>query len=226
MLPLTMMVNGGSLNLDEEMEANITSRNDVWAVTARPDRRKARRIVRQLWMAGLFAVASCAPGSDLPPLNNPTSRAFELGPGDQVRVITFGEQQLTGEFRVSDGGAISVPLLGPIQTTGLTPDQLASRIASELTAKKLFKDPSVSVEVIGYRPIFILGEVNKPGQYPYQPGMTMLTAVAIGGGFTYRAVTRYASDVRLTGKSAVEGRIERESLLQPGDVVTVFERTF
>ena len=208
------------------MEQNTATPDPTWAVPTRRDRRKPSRAASRLLLVGLFALSSCAPGSNLPVLPNPTSRAFELGPGDQVRVITFGEQQLTGEFRVNDGGAISVPLLGPLQASGLTPDRLASRIASELTAKKLFQNPSVSVEVVAYRPIFILGEVAKPGQYPFQPGMTMLTAVAIGGGFTYRAITRYASDVRSTGSGAVEGRIERESLLQPGDVVTVYERTF
>ena len=208
------------------MALNTPSPATAWpALTVRCSRALSRGFKRVVTV-GLFALAGCAPGANLPVLQNPTSRAFELGPGDQVRVITFGEQQLTGEFRVSDGGAIAVPLLGSIRATGLTPDRLASKIASELTAKKLFQNPSVAVEVIGYRPLSILGEVNKPGQYSFQPGMTMLTAVAVGGGFTYRAITHYASDVRLTGDSALEGRIERNSLLEPGDVVTVYERTF
>ncbi len=185
-----------------------------------------RRLIGGMSVLAVFGVAACAPGSGLPMLADPLNRGFELGPGDQVRVITFGEQQLTGEFRVSDAGDIAVPLLGSIHATGLTPDRLAAGIGAALKSKGLFKDPSVSVEVIGYRPIFILGEVNKPGQYPFQPGMTMLTAVAIGGGFTYRAITSYASDVRESNGKAVEGRIARNSLLKPGDVVTIYERTF
>ncbi len=177
--------------------------------------------------AGLLAaLASCAPGRNLAPLPPASDASFLLGPGDQVRVITFGEQTLTGEFRISDGGTIAIPLLGPVQANGLTTRQLEVKIASELKSKSLFRDPSVSVEVIAYRPIFVLGEVNKPGQYPYQPGMTLLTAVAIAGGFTYRAWEDYASVVRSTGSAAIEGRVNRQTLLQPGDAVTVFERTF
>ncbi len=82
------------------------------------------------------------------------------------------------------------------------------------------------VEVIAYRPVFILGEVSKPGQYPFQPGMTVLTAVAVAGGFTYRAVEDYASVLRNTGDKPVEGRAVGATLLAPGDVVTIYERVF
>ena len=174
----------------------------------------------------ILMLAGCAPGADLPSLPEATSETYRLGSGDQVRVITFGEQQLTGEFRVSDSGNIAVPLLGVVAAAGLTPGELGNRIAGSLQEKKLFSHPSVSVEVIHYRPIFVLGEVAKPGEFPYQPGMTMLTAVAVAGGFTYRAVQQYASDVRLIERHAVEGRIDRKTVLQPGDVVTIYERIF
>jgi polysaccharide export outer membrane protein len=90
----------------------------------------------------------------------------------------------------------------------------------------LVRAPSVSVEVIRYRPVFVLGEVNKPGEFPYQPGMTLLAAVALAGGFTYRAVETTASVVRTQDGRTTEGRAGRETALQPGDVVTVFERRF
>ena len=171
-------------------------------------------------------LAGCAPGSNLPPLPETHDVAYHLGAGDQVRVITFGEDTLTGEFRLSDSGNIAIPLLGNVQAGGLTTGQLATKIETELKQKNLFKNPSVSVEVLAYRPFFILGEVNKPGQYPYVPGMTVLTAVAVGGGFTYRAVDNYASVVRQEGDKAVEGKVSRQTLLLPGDTVTVFERRF
>jgi polysaccharide biosynthesis/export protein len=74
--------------------------------------------------------------------------------------------------------------------------------------------------------VFVLGEVAKPGQYPYQPGMSMLTAVAVAGGFTYRAVENTASVVRDTNGKPEEFRIGRETLLRPGDVMTIYERHF
>jgi polysaccharide biosynthesis/export protein len=84
----------------------------------------------------------------------------------------------------------------------------------------------VAVEVIAYRPIYVLGEVNKPGQYAYQPGMTVVTAAAVAGGFTYRAVEGYAAIVRTVGGKAIEGRASRQTFVQPGDVITVLERRF
>jgi polysaccharide export outer membrane protein len=141
-------------------------------------------------------------------------------------LITFGEDSLTGEFRVSDSGTIALPLIGIVRASGLTPDALATRVSEALLHANLLRSPSVSAEVVTYRPIFILGEVSKPGQYPYQPGMTVVTAAAVAGGFTYRAVQSYASVVRTQDTGAVEGTASRQTLIQPGDVITVFERRF
>lgn len=143
-----------------------------------------------------------------------------------MRLITFGEDLLTGEFRVSDSGTIALPLIGSVRASGLSPDALAARVSEALLHANLLRSPSVSAEVITYRPIFVLGEVSKPGQYPYQPGMTVVTAAAVAGGFTYRAVQGYASVVRTQDGGAVEGTASRQTLIQPGDVITVFERRF
>lgn len=91
--------------------------------------------------------------------------------------------------------------------------------------KGLFRDPSVAVEVQTYRPIFVLGMVERGGQYPYQPGMTVLSAVAVAGGFNYRAVQDYVSITRIGADGeAEEYRAPRAALVRPGDVITVFER--
>jgi protein involved in polysaccharide export with SLBB domain len=171
-------------------------------------------------------IAACSPGGGLSDLPTPEASDYRLGAGDVVRLITFGEDSLTGEFRVSDSGTIALPLLGPIAASGLSPNQLGKRVGETLTKANLLKSPSVSVEVIAYRPIFVLGEVSKPGQYPYQPGMTVVTAAAVAGGFTYRAVDRYAAVVRTQDGVAVEGKAYRQSFVQPGDVITVLERRF
>ena len=175
----------------------------------------------------LLALAGgCAPGRNLEPLPDYTAQGYRLGGGDQVRIITYGEDQLTGEFRVDDQGRIALPLLGSVQAGGLLPSELDSAIGAELRRRKLLRDPSISVEVLAYRPVFILGEVAKPGQYPFQPGMTVVTAVAIAGGYTYRGVQDYASVVRTTGGVATEGKVVPRSFVAPGDVITVFERRF
>ncbi len=169
---------------------------------------------------------ACAPGRDAPPMPPYTANSYLLGSGDQLRIITFGEDQLTGEFSVDDQGKIDLPLLGSVMAAGLSPQELGSRIAQSLDHTGVMRDASVAVQVIAYRPIFVLGEVAKPGQYPYQPGMTMLTAVAVAGGFTYRAVQDYADDVRTQHGKVSQGNVTPESFLAPGDVVRVYERRF
>lgn len=171
-------------------------------------------------------VTACAPGRGLPDLPSPPPSTYRLGAGDVIRLITFGEDSLTGEFRVGDSGMIALPLVGPVRAAGLAPDDLANKVGQALVKANLLKAPSVSAEVIAYRPIFVLGEVSKPGQYPYQPGMTVVTAAAVAGGFTYRAFNEYASVVRTQGGDAVEGKAFRQSFVQPGDVITIFERKF
>jgi len=171
-------------------------------------------------------VSSCEPGSSLPPLPDTAIGPYRLSVDDQVRIITLGEEQLSGQFRVNDRGNIAIPLLGPIPADGLTTAELEDRIARRLKEKNVLIDPSVSVEVLGYRPIFILGQVTRPGQYPYQPGMTVLTAVAVAGGFTYRAQTDYASILRKINGHQVEGRVPRGTDVLPGDVVTILDRYF
>jgi polysaccharide export outer membrane protein len=180
-----------------------------------------------LALIGATLLAGCAtPWTTLPPLPPAQTGEYLLGPGDRIRVITFGDQQLTGEFRISDSGDIAMPLLGTVHAAGLTPRQLGDRVGALLAQSHLFKNPSVSVEIVAYRPIFVLGEVNKPGEFPYQPGMTVLTAVAVAGGFTYRAVDDVFSIVRTTHDHATEDRAGRQAFLEPGDVVTVYERRF
>jgi polysaccharide export outer membrane protein len=192
---------------------------------SRFDQRPRRaRVLPALFIAGLLA--GCAPGGNLPVLADYTPGAYKLGSGDQIRIITFGNEQLTGQFRVDDQGKVAMPLLGNVQASGLTPSEFADRLDADLKEQKFLKEPSVSVEVLAYRPIFVLGEVAKPGQYAYQPGMTVLTAVAVAGGYTYRAFQDYASDIRTSNGHAEEGRVTPRSFLAPGDVVKIYERHF
>jgi polysaccharide export outer membrane protein len=189
---------------------------------------KWRPLVRLLVPLLLLPIllSRCAPGHGLPALPSSAGGEYRLGPGDVVRIITYGEDPLTGEFRVSDQGTIALPLAGAVRAAGRTPPELEAAVASALKKGDMLKKASVSVEVATYRPIYVLGEVNKPGQYPYQPGMTVVSAAAVAGGFTYRAVEGYASVVRTVGGDSVEGKASRQAPVQPGDVITVFERKF
>ncbi len=180
----------------------------------------------RLFLLLLLTLAACAPGRGLPSLPPATTDGYRLGPGDGVRLITFGEEALTGEFHVNDSGSIAVPLIGTVRAAGLTTHQLEAAVTAALKKADLLRNPSVVAEIIAYRPIFVLGEVNKPGQYPYQPGMTVVTAAAVAGGFTYRAVQDYAAVVRTREGGAEEGKAMRQAFVQPGDVITICERRF
>ncbi len=178
-----------------------------------------------LGSAGLL-LTGCNSGNGLPPLPDYSAGAYQLGSGDLLRVLVFGEDQLTGEYRVNDQGAIGLPLVGSVPASGRTPGQLEGDVARALTRGNFLRNPHVTVEVIAYRPIFVLGEVAKPGQYPYQPGMTFLTAIAVAGGFTYRAVQDFGEVVRTGKGTAVNGTVTANTFLAPGDVVRVLERYF
>lgn len=185
------------------------------------------RLFTLLGFACLLALGACGnPADSLPPLAEAPANGYRLGTGDTVRVITFDEPRLSGEFRVSDAGSISMPLLGLVPAAGRTPRELEAAIVEGMRNASLFRNPSVAVEVSAYRPVFVLGQVERPGQFAFQPGMTVLTAVAIAGGFTYRAFQDEVSVTRTTDGVATEARAGRAAFLQPGDVVTVFERRF
>lgn len=172
------------------------------------------------------APAAPAPHGQAPPLSATTPRLsdYVLGVGDKVRIITFGEDDLSGEFEVSSTGAIAMPLIGEIHAAGITVSQLQGRIVAALSGGYM-KNPHVGVEVLNYRPFFIVGEVMKPGSYNYVNGMTVINAVALAGGYTYRA-DKDDIKVKHGGPDAKEEPASEGSTVLPGDVVNVPERFF
>jgi protein involved in polysaccharide export with SLBB domain len=152
-----------------------------------------------------------------------TRAAYRLGTGDQLRIIVFGEEDLSGEFQVDDTGAVSIPLVGDVTARGQTLRSFEAAVREKLTEGYL-KDPRVSVQVLNYRPFYIIGEVENDGEYPFVSGMHVLNAVAVSGGFTYRANT---SKVFITrGDEEHEYKVTPELRLEPGDVIRVPERFF
>ena len=186
-----------------------------------------RRLLCMLLLTAPVVAACSGPGSRLPRLPETTQTAYRLGPEDRVRVTVFNDPRLTGEFRITDSGTIALPLVGSLQASGKSTTELERAVEAEMRRKGLFRDPSVAVEVLTYRGVFVLGLVERGGQFPYQPGMTVLQAVALAGGFNYRAIQDYVSITRIGEDGrAVEYRASRESLVQPGDTINVFERRF
>ena len=146
--------------------------------------------------------------------------SYRLGTGDKVRVIVFDEEDLGGEFQIDDTGHIRLPLIGPLKAAGYSPRDLESRIVTALGDGFLIT-PRVSVEVIDYRPFYIIGEVNKPGQYAYVNQMTALNAVALGGGYTIKAGDSSVYIRREGEKEERQYPTDATTKIHPGDVVRV-----
>lgn len=150
---------------------------------------------------------------------------YRLGSADKIRVITYGEESLTGEFTVGGSGKVSLPLIGEVEAVGLTAREFQERVEAALKNGYL-KDPRVSVEVLNYRPFYILGEVNKPGEYPYTNGLTVLNAVATAEGFTYRANKGKVFIKRADATKEEEFPLTGTTKVAPGDTIRIGERFF
>ena len=150
-------------------------------------------------------------------------RVYKLGIGDRLRVIVFGEADLSGEFEIGSQGSINLPLIGEVGAAGDTITKLEEKVEAKLSEGYLVS-PSVSIEVLNYRPFYILGEVNNPGSYPFVNGMSVLTAVALAGGYTYRA----REDPVLLSRPGDDSEIpvRPDTPLLPGDILRVDERFF
>ncbi len=148
---------------------------------------------------------------------------YKLSSGDKVRITVFGEADLSVTEGVSDRGTISYPLLGELKVSGMSPDELERQITNRLKGPYLV-DPKVTVSIEQYREFFVMGQVTRPGSYPYSPGLTVRKAVSIAGGFTERASRKIfiASE-----KSAHEERkVGENDTVGPGDTVIVKESFF
>lgn len=150
---------------------------------------------------------------------------YLTGSGDRIRVTVFGHKDLTGEFLIDGSGAIAMPLIGDVQVGGFAVRAIEAAVIAKLKPDYLI-NPQVSVEVLNYRPFYILGEVKQPGSYPFVNGMTVLTAVAMGGGYTYRARENRTYITRATDPAGKKQPATKATIVLPGDVVEVPERFF
>lgn len=191
----------------------------------------------RIWFFWVWLLASCAPLMErVASPEAPTAAeksgfgeemlkaTYRLDVGDRVRVIVFGEPDLSSPetgFEVNSAGFISVPLIGPVLAKGLTVEELERAIEAKLKEGYL-KNPRVSVEILHYRPFYILGEVNQPGSYPYVNGLTVKQAAAIAGGFTYRADQ---GDIYIE-RQGKRFKADLDTPVLPGDTIWVPERFF
>ncbi len=184
-------------------------------------------------MFGLFLVACASPNAPVAPQTTQAEfeavedevQEYRLGSGDKLRIIVFGEEDLSGEFLVDGSGMVSMPLIGEVDAKGQTVREFQRKVEVALQDGYL-NDPRVSAEVANFRPFYILGEVNKPGTYPYSDGLTVMNAVAVAEGFSYRANQRVIY-IRRDGEMAeVQYPLTSTTMVRPGDTIRVAERLF
>jgi polysaccharide export outer membrane protein len=150
---------------------------------------------------------------------------YKLAPGDKVGVSVFKETSLSGEFIVAADGTLSLPLIGEVAVVDKLPNEVAEDVQRRLSDGYLL-NPRVNVQVVQYRPYFVLGEVSSPGQYPYSAGLTVLNAVAAAKGYTPRAARKYVY-IRPAGTAAeVAYRLTPNLRVRPGDTIRIDERFF
>lgn len=171
-----------------------------------------------LVMVALAFIGSAGNAQDM-------GKSYKLGPGDRIKVTVYGHEDLSGEFELDTTGTISLPLIHDVPATGITIEDLERSITDKLKPDYL-RNPSVTVEVLSYRPFYIIGEVKTPGAYRYSSGMTVLNAVALAGGYTYRARTKAIVITRRDGDEQTEIRASADTVVLPGDVIEIPERYF
>ena len=150
---------------------------------------------------------------------------YRIAIGDELTVTVFGHDDLSGVCKVDGVGRCSLPLINAVSAAGHTVEEFEQLVHDQLQPQYL-KNPQVNADIVEYQPIYVLGEVRNPGSYPYTLGMNVVAAIAMAGGYTYRAARRKISLTR-SGDDDVERRtVKEQEDIQPGDVIEVPERFF
>jgi polysaccharide biosynthesis/export protein VpsN len=168
----------------------------------------------------------------------PPIETSSLGPGDVFEVMVYDEPAMSKPYKVAPNGTIDFPLIGTLEVEGKEPQEIADMIRTALKEKQILKSPSVSVLVkeVNSKKVAVLGQVQKPGQFPMTEGMTVVQAISLAGGFTGIADRdRVTLNRKVSAKKVVrvvfsvaaitEGKMN-DILLQAGDTIYVEERPF
>ncbi len=187
--------------------------------------RKRPRLLPAL-MALAMSVTGCASTPISSESDQPSAavKSYRVNSGDRLRVTVFRHVDLSGEFVLDGGGSFALPLLGAIEGRDRTARELEADIETAFKEGGYLVDPQVGIEVLTYRPFYILGEVNQPGSYPYVSGMTAISAIALAGGFTDRA--KRSSMTISRSDDGPRRSIDATGEILPGDILTIHESFF
>lgn len=183
-------------------------------------------VLAPLQLAGCYTDYGPIEVQTRPVVLSPAGVATHLRAGERVKITVYGEEALTGEYDISPSGSVTMPLIGAVRAAGRTQAELGRDIAGRYRSGGLLQDPKVSVAVVQFRPFYVLGEATNPGEYPFRSGLTVHAAVAMAGGFTYRASRSFVL-IRHTGDEVwKEYPLTEPVVIAPGDLIRVPERYF
>ncbi len=157
--------------------------------------------------------------------DNQPDANYQFGAGDKLSITVFNQDDLSGEYTINGSGRFSMPFIDQIQAEGLTIPELSDVIINKLKPDYLL-NPRVSIEVLNFRPYYIIGEIDSSGAFPFIEGITYLNAVAIAGGFSYRARQKYVMVKRKDDPEGEEIKLKLNEFVKPGDIIRVTERLF
>jgi polysaccharide biosynthesis/export protein VpsN len=178
--------------------------------------------MRTAWLfLSTWFVATASYGQVSPELST-----YKLGSGDMITVRVLGEEDLKREkVRLSDAGTMSFPVLGEIRVKGITASALEEYIAKGLRGRYLL-NPQVTVTIDEYRNFYVNGMVEKPGGYPFAPGLTVRKAITLAGGFKERASRDKINIIRDDDPKQTPKRVDLNATVLPGDILTIEESFF
>ncbi len=169
--------------------------------------------------------AAAATAVSAAPVANSAIYTYRLSAGDKLSIAVFGEPDLGGAFTVTGEGKIAAPLIGDVYVLGMSASEVQATLEARYRQGYL-KDPKVQVQFTSYRPFYILGEVKTPGEYPYDSGMTVVKAVALAQGFTYRADQKKVYIKHVNDTKEIQVPLTSTQTVEPGDTIRIAERYF
>lgn len=195
--------------------------------------RKGRLVLRVLLFMSAAQVVGCgtpdsrgpATQADLEATAAAATAAPRFQGGEKIKITVYNEPSLSGEYDIDPNGVVSLPLAGTVKAIGLTQAQLEQNLARKFRSEYL-RNPKVTVSIIQFRPIYIVGEVEKQGEYAFKPGLNVLTAMASAGGGTYRANRKYVLIQHFGETGMKEYPQSATTMILPGDLIKVPERYF
>ena len=193
------------------------------------------RCLRPLFIASLLAVGACDPQ---PPMSTMTIQQPSLGtqnlrlgeyrvaPGDRLRVTVLSDTELSGEYEVDSTGMISPRMAGRVIVLGMSMPEIEAMLADRYRSGGYLRNPRISVDLVSRRPFYIIGEITRPGSFPYVSGINVVQAIAIAGGYTRRASKTRITIQRFNAQQGQEETVTEDSPVGPGDIIRVPERWF